>query len=47
MAGPQPFPAPADLRGWFTEHGETEPELWVVFFKAHTGKPNRHVLSGS
>ena len=32
------FRNPAELRRWFEAHHADTPELWVGFFKAHTGK---------
>lgn len=32
------FEGPEGLRRWFAEHHETEAELWVGFYKAHTGR---------
>jgi uncharacterized protein YdeI (YjbR/CyaY-like superfamily) len=26
-------------RGWLAEHAATETEIWLVYFKKHTGKP--------
>jgi len=36
---PRPFPSPADLRIWFAKHAATESELWILFYKVHTGSP--------
>ena len=32
------FRSPAELREWFERHHADTPELWVGFYKAHTGK---------
>ena len=32
------FATPAELRAWFEANHETEPELFVGYFKKHTGK---------
>ena len=42
-AGPREIPArffrtTLDLRAWFERHHSDAPELWVGFYKAHTGK---------
>lgn len=29
-----------ELRAWFEQHSEGETEIWVVFFKKHTGIPS-------
>ena len=34
------FPTPADFRRWLKQHHRSAPELWVGFFKKHTGKPS-------
>lgn len=38
MSDPIFFAGPAELRAWFVEHHATETELWVGFFKKHTGR---------
>lgn len=34
------FPDPAAFRAWLNQHYETEPELWVGFYKVGSGKPS-------
>ena len=34
------FPDAAALRAWFVEHGATTDELFVGYYKRHTGKPS-------
>jgi len=34
------FKRPADLRKWLEKHHATEKELWVGFYKKHSGKPS-------
>ncbi len=34
------FAAPDDFRGWLAAHHDTEPELWVGFWKVATGRPS-------
>ena len=34
------FATAADLRAWLSEHGSTAAELYVGFYKRHTGKPS-------
>jgi uncharacterized protein YdeI (YjbR/CyaY-like superfamily) len=40
MSAPEPtfFETPADFRGWFEEHADTAPELWVGFHRKATGR---------
>ena len=33
------FPTPQDLRAWFRKNQATATELWIGFYKKHTGKP--------
>lgn len=33
------FASPTALRGWFEKHHRTARELWVGFYKKHTGRP--------
>ena len=33
------FASPAELRDWFDAHHETETELWLGYYKKHTGRP--------
>jgi uncharacterized protein YdeI (YjbR/CyaY-like superfamily) len=33
------FSTPAEFRAWLEEHHETEPEVWVGYYKKATGKP--------
>jgi uncharacterized protein YdeI (YjbR/CyaY-like superfamily) len=30
---------PEEWRGWLEEHYKTENEIWLVYYKKHTGKP--------
>jgi len=30
----------AEWRSWLEENGETEPVIWLIFYKKHTGKPS-------
>lgn len=30
---------PKEWRGWLEEHYKTEKEIWLVYYKKHTGKP--------
>ena len=30
---------PEDWRAWLEEHYKTEREIWLVYYKKHTGKP--------
>lgn len=39
MDGPQPFRDPASLRAWFAKNAAKESELWILFYKVHTGRP--------
>ena len=32
------FPTPADFRRWLQQHHASSPELWVGFYKKHTGR---------
>ena len=34
------FKRPSDLRKWLEKHHATEKELWVGFYKKHSGKPS-------
>lgn len=34
------FPTPNNFRKWLLENHQTEPELWVGFYKKATGKPS-------
>lgn len=34
------FKTPADFRKWLKKHHQTEVELWVGFYKTHTGRPS-------
>lgn len=36
---PRPFSSRGNLRAWFAKHAATEPELWILFYKVHTGRP--------
>jgi uncharacterized protein YdeI (YjbR/CyaY-like superfamily) len=33
------FASPTEFRSWLEEHHETEPEIWVGYWKKATGKP--------
>jgi uncharacterized protein YdeI (YjbR/CyaY-like superfamily) len=33
------FSTPAEFRAWLEKHHETEPEVWVGYYKKATGKP--------
>ena len=33
------FASPGELRAWFKKHGSEARELWVGYYKRHTGKP--------
>ena len=35
-----PFAGRDEWRAWLEEHHDTEREVWVVYFKKHTGKPS-------
>jgi len=39
LVRPQWFPNPAKLRAWFAKYALTKDELWILFYKAHTGEP--------
>jgi uncharacterized protein YdeI (YjbR/CyaY-like superfamily) len=39
------FASPTELRAWFETHHTTERELWVGFWKAHTGQPGVDYLA--
>jgi uncharacterized protein YdeI (YjbR/CyaY-like superfamily) len=34
------FSTPAELRAWLEEHHETEPELWLGYYKKAAGRPS-------
>jgi uncharacterized protein YdeI (YjbR/CyaY-like superfamily) len=34
------FASPAEWRAWLEDHHETETEVWVGLYKAHTGRAN-------
>lgn len=34
------FPCPPDWHAWLEEHHRTHQELWVGFYKKHSGKPS-------
>jgi uncharacterized protein YdeI (YjbR/CyaY-like superfamily) len=37
---PTTFERPQDFRGWLEQHHDSEPELWVGYFKKGSGKPS-------
>jgi uncharacterized protein YdeI (YjbR/CyaY-like superfamily) len=34
------FPTPADFRTWLRQNHATAPDLWVGYYKKHSGKPS-------
>ncbi len=40
MSEPIYFSSPGEFRAWLEEHHETETEVWVGYWKKHTGKPS-------
>jgi uncharacterized protein YdeI (YjbR/CyaY-like superfamily) len=34
------FASPSKLQAWFQNHGATEPELWIGFYKKGSGRPS-------
>ena len=40
MSDARYFSAPEDFRAWLEQHHERESEVWVGYWKKHTGKPS-------
>lgn len=40
MSEPIFFSSPEEWRAWLEEHHATEPEVWVGYWKKHTGRPS-------